>query len=230
VGEAVQLSLGGVARTFHIRGIFKTRFLTADLRAFIPRGALERLDPQARDRATTIIIRAARAGQEPELIEALRREGVAGTFGTWQDNAGIMRSVTKSFASINVLLSFVGLLIAAVTIFIVIYIDVMNRKQQIGILRALGIKAWIVRVTYMLKSAAYACSGLAIGLALFFAALVPWFRAHPFSLPICDAVLLVDARDLLLRAFAVVAVAMLSGLIPAVLATRMGILDAIRPQ
>jgi putative ABC transport system permease protein len=185
------------------------------------------MSPAAHDRATTIIVRADRTGREGAVIESLRRSGVVGTFGTWEDNAGIMKPVTKSFASINLLLSFVGLLIAAVTIFIVIYIDVMNRRQQIGILRALGIKSWIVRATYMLKSAAYATSGLAIGLALFFAVLVPFFVAHPFSLPICDAVLVVDARDLLVRAAALLAVAVVSGLIPAVLATRMGIVDAI---
>jgi putative ABC transport system permease protein len=185
------------------------------------------VNPAARDRATTIIVRAAETGHEAALIEALDRSGVDGTFGTWIENAGIMKTVTKSFASINILLSFVGLLIAAVTIFIVIYIDVMNRKQQIGILRAIGIKASLVCTTYVLKAGVYACLGLAIGLAIFFAVLVPFFAAHPVSLPICDAVLVVDVKDLLLRAVAVVAVASVSGLIPALLATRMRILTAI---
>jgi putative ABC transport system permease protein len=226
-GETVLLSLDGVTRPFKIRGVFRTKFLTTDLRAFITRRGYEQLDPAAHDRATTIIVRGERASRERALIESLRHSGVVGTFGTWEDNAGIMKPVTKSFASINLLLSFVALLIAAVTIFIVIYIDVMNRKQQIGILRALGIKTWIVRATYMLKSAAYAASGLAVGLAVFLAILVPTFSAHPFSLPICDAVLVVDARDLQIRAAALLLVAVVSGLIPAVLATRMGIVDTI---
>jgi putative ABC transport system permease protein len=227
VGETVVLSLGGVPHPFHIRGIFRTRFLTADLRAFITRQALEHLDPSAHDRATTILVRGTRTGQEAALIAALRQSGVVGTFGTWQDNAGIMKAVTRSFVSINALLSFVGLLIAAVTIFIVVYIDVMNRKQQIGILRALGIKTWVVRATYVLKAAVYASSGVAFGLAIFLAAVVPFFATHPLSLPICDAVLLVDGRELVLRAAAVLGVAVVSGLVPAVLATRLRILDAI---
>lgn len=226
-GETVSLRLGGVVRPFRIRGIFRTKFLTTDLRAFITRRALESMDPSSRDRATTIIVRSARTGGEQALIEALRRGGVEGTFSTWEDSAGIMKTVTKSFAGINALLSFVGLLIAAITIFIVISIDVMNRKAQIGILRALGINAWIIRATYMLKSAAYAGAGLALGLLVFFLVLVPGFAARPMSLPICDAVLAVDAGDLALRAGAVIGVAVVSGLIPAILATRMRILDAI---
>jgi putative ABC transport system permease protein len=138
-----------------------------------------------------------------------------------------LKTFTKSFGSITALLSFVGLMIAAVTIFIVIYIDVMNRKQEIGVLRAIGIKAWIIRATYMLQAAAYALFGIALGLGIFFAALVPFFAVRPLSLPICDAVLVVDAKYLVVRALAVLAVAVVSGLIPALLATRASILDAI---
>jgi putative ABC transport system permease protein len=228
VGDPVLLSLGGKTRSFRVGGIFRTKFLTTDLRAFLSRRALEEMDPRARDRATTIIVRAARTGREEALIEALEAHGVAGTFGTWQDNAGIMKAVTKSFSSINALLSFVGLLIAAVTVFIVIYIDVVNRRREIGILRALGIAAWVIRATYGMKSGIYALLGLALGLTIFFAVLVPVFAAHPLSLPICDAVLVVDGKDLLLRAAALLAVAVAAGLLPAIFATRRGgILDAI---
>ncbi len=227
VGETVLLSLDGVPHPFVIRGIFRTKFLTTDLRAFITRRAFERMSPGAQDRATTILVRSARTGHEQALIESLRRSGVRGAFGTWVDNAGIMKTVTKSFTSIDALLSFVGLMIAAVTIFIVVYIDVMNRKQQIGVLRALGVHAWTIRATYALKAAVYATLGIALGLGIFFGAIVPFFAAHPLSLPICDAVLVVDPAYLALRAVAVFSVAVVSGLVPALLATRAGILDTI---
>jgi putative ABC transport system permease protein len=138
-----------------------------------------------------------------------------------------MKSVTKSFRSINVLMSFVGLLIAAVTIFIVIYIDILNRKRQIGILRAIGIHAWIIRATYVLQSSVYALAGVIFGSAIFFAAIVPYFAAHPFSLPLCDAVLVINPLDFSVRAETVVLLAIVSGLIPTVLVTRMQILDAV---
>jgi putative ABC transport system permease protein len=227
VGETVELAMDGVVRPFTIRGIFRTKFLTTDLRAFITRRAFEEMAPSSRDRATTIIVRRVGSGDERALIDALRRGGTEGIFDTWHDNAGIMKPVTKSFRSIDALLSGVGLLIAAATIFIVVYIDVMNKKRQIGVLRALGIKAWIIRATYVLKATVFACLGLAIGSAIFFAVLVPFFAKHPFALPICDAVLIVDGPDLVVRVLALFAVAALSGLVPALLATRMGIVDAI---
>ena len=227
VGDTVLLSTYGAARAFTIRGIFKTKFLTADLRAFISRDAWERLDPEARDRATMILVKAKKRGRERALVDALRRTGVKGSFSTWQDSAGIMKSITKSFVSINVTLSFVGLFITAVTIFIVVYIDVMGRRRQIGVLRALGVEAWVVRLTYMLEAAVYAIAGLVLGLAIFLGVIVPIVAAHPFSLPLCDAVLSVDNQGLIIRGVAVLAVAIASGLVPALLATRLPILDAI---
>jgi putative ABC transport system permease protein len=227
VGDQVAVTLNGASRTFTVRGVFQTKLIISDERALISRRALERLNPLLADAATGFIIRAQKDGQEQAIIAALRERGVEGTFGTWQDSAGIMKSVTKSFRSIDVLMSFVGLLIAAVTIFIVVYIDVLNHKRQIGILRAIGLDTWMIRATYVLQSGLYALAGVAVGSGVFFGALVPYFRAHPFSLPLCDAVLLTNPRDYLARAGTVVLVAFVSGLIPAVAVTRMNLLDAV---
>lgn len=227
VGETIVLSTHGAVRPFTIRGIFKTKFLTTDLRAFISRDAWDRLDPAGHDRATMILVKGGKRGEEGALVDVLRASGIHGTFSTWKDSAGIMKSITKSFVSINITLSFVGLFITAVTIFIVVYIDVMDRRRQIGVLRALGVEPWVVRVTYMLEASVYALAGLLLGLVVFFGAVVPLVAAHPFSLPLCDAVLVVDPKELVVRGAAVLAVAIIAGLVPAVLATRMAILDAI---
>jgi len=79
----------------------------------------------------------------------------------------------------------------------------------------------------MLEASVYALAGLLLGLVVFFGAVVPLVAAHPFSLPLCDAVLVVDPKELVVRGAAVLAVAIIAGLVPAVLATRMAILDAI---
>jgi putative ABC transport system permease protein len=227
IGDAVVLTFNGTERLFTLRGVFRTRLMSTDARAFITRRALDIMSPATRDRASLIIVRDGRRGAERATIAALRRNGVVGTFGTWQENAGIMRSVTRSFVSINVLMSLVGVMIAAVTIFIVMYIDIFNRKRQIGILRAIGISPWVIRVTYVLQSTVYAIAGVIVGTTLFFAAIVPYFRANPFSLPIGDAVLVTNPADYLARAGTVIAVAIVSGLIPAVFVTRMPLLSTI---
>lgn len=227
VGEKVTLSIGPVNREFTIKGIFYTKFIETDQRVFITDKALEKMAPAYKDRATSIAIRLDREGNEDVVIDRLKDRGVKGKFYTWEEMAGLMKTVTKSFLSINVLLSLVGYLIAAVTIFIVIYIDISNKRQQIGILRAIGIKPYLIRAHYVLQTVIYSVSGVLLGAALFFSILVPYFKAHPFELPIGDAVLVINYADFVIRVEAVILVAIASGLIPAILVTRAKLLDEI---
>lgn len=227
VGQTIALVFNGTTKDFVIRGVFKTNFTNTDSRAFITRQALLAIDPGAADYGTNIIVKINKRGNELVVIDALRLSGIDATFNTWRDAAGLMKSVTKSFTSINVLMSFVGVLIAAVTIFIVIYIDISNKKRQIGILRAIGIKAYLIRATYVLQTAVYSVAGVLLGSAIFFWILVPYFNWHPFVLPICDATLRTNAADFIGRAEAVMLVAIVSGLIPAINVTRMKMLSAI---
>ncbi len=227
VGETLELIMPTGTKTFTIRGIFNTKFVNADSRIFVSEAALKELAPTLTDKATSILVRINKTGREDATIAALKANGVQGTFDTWHDAAGLIKSVTKSFLSINVIISFVGILIAAITIFIVIYIDITNKKRQIGILRAIGIKPWIIRMAYVLQSAVYSFAGVLVGTALFFGIIVPYFQIHPFVLPICDAVLVINPTDYILRAEAIMLVALISGLIPAIFVTRMKILNAI---
>jgi ABC-type antimicrobial peptide transport system permease subunit len=66
-----------------------------------------------------------------------------------------------------------------------------------------------------------------LGAVLYFAVIIPYFQVYPFKIPMADVSLAVDGTDFVLRIIAVVAVSLLSGLIPAILATRKNILDEI---
>lgn len=124
-------------------------------------------------------------------------------------------------------MTFVGILIAAVTVFIVIYVDIVNKRKQIGILRAIGIKPYIIISSYVILSAVYSVIGVLIGSAVFYFILVPYFGAHPFSLPICDATLVLSKTDYIARAEMIMWVSVISGLIPSAIITRTKMLDAI---
>ncbi|MDZ7798040.1 MAG: FtsX-like permease family protein [Patescibacteria group bacterium] len=226
VGEKVTLNLGEITKEFEIQGIFYTKFINTDQRAFITKKAWQELNPEADNKATSIIVRLdKRDGQT--AISKMKEKGINENFLTWENVSGLMDTVTSSFLSINILLTLVGTLIAAVTIFIVIYIDITNKKRQIGILRAIGIKPYIIRSAYVIQTSIYSVSGVLLGTALFFGILVPYFKAFPFELPIGDATLVVNPADYIFRLETIILVAIGSGLIPVFMVTRMKILDAI---
>jgi len=226
VGDKVTLTFDGFSKEFTIKGIFATKFVEADNRAFISANALSALIPATNNVATTIAVKTDKT-VDSNFIDKISALNIDGKVYSWQEAAGLMKSVAESFKSINALVSIVGILIAAITIFIIIYVDIVNKRKQIGILRAIGIKSYIIIFSYVILAAVYAVAGVILGTALFFAAIVPYFQAHPFVLPICDAVLVLSKLDYIARAEAIMWVSVISGLIPAALTTRTKILDAI---
>ncbi len=227
VGDKVTLTIGADAHDFTIVGIFYTKFIWTDQLGFISRKALDGMAPSFHDKASSILVRLNHPDDQQVVMGRLEAEGVEGTINTWQESSGLMKSVIKSFVTVNALLTLVGFIIAAVTIFIIIYVDITHKRRQIGILRAIGIKGYLIRATYILQSLVYSLFGVLLGAVLYFAVIVPYFKVYPFKIPMADVSLAVDGTDFVLRIIAVVAVSLLSGLIPAILATRKNILDEI---
>lgn len=228
VGDQVRVSALGANTALTVRGIVSTKFLDTDQKAFITRQAAIKANPALANTVTSIIIRLNDKADGEQAVESLRQmSGSVANIYTWQDAAGLMRSVSSSFTSIDVILSFVAVLIAAITIFIVIYLDISGRKREIGILRAIGIKPSIIQWAYVLQTLFYTFIGVIVGSVLFFGAIVPYFAVHPFALPIVDASLSFEAADLTIRIESIFVVAVLSGLIPTIHFTRIKLLDAI---
>lgn len=227
VGEAVILEAAGIRKRFIIKGIFYTRFLDTDKRAFITRAAVDSITPLFGNLASSMIVRIDKTGDEKQVIQELERMSIRGRKFTWREVAGYLDSVTESFSHINTLLTMVGMLIAAITIFIVIYVDLSSRRQQIGVLRAIGIKPYLIRFTYVLLTLVYSMAGIVIGLLVLLYGIAPWMKRHPFEMPIGDAMLIIDYHDLFFRALMVIVVAVVSGLIPVFITTKARILDAV---
>jgi putative ABC transport system permease protein len=227
VGDKVDLIYDGGSKIFTIKGIYNTGFVQSDERAFITSEALKDIMPNLNNKATTINIRVNQAADETKVINTIEKNKIDVNVYSWQDAAGIMKSVSDSFLSINVLLSFTSVMIAAVTIIIIIYVTIINKRKEIGILRAIGIKPYIIVFSYVILSAIYAFIGIIVGTAIFFWILVPYFQVHPFVLPICDAVLVLNGPDYLVRAEAIMWVSIFGGLVPAVIVTRAKMLNAI---
>lgn len=226
VGDKVNVIFDGFEKTFTIKGIFNTKFVESDARAFITEKAFKNIAPIMTNKATSINIKTPN-NKEEAVLEKVVQQNPSQDAYLWDEAAGMMKSTSSSFTSINALLTIVGVIIASVTTFIVIYVDIINRKRQIGILRAIGIKPYIIVVSYAIIAAVYATLGILLGSLIFQFALIPYFIANPFELPITDAVLNLTWVEYISRIEIVSWVAVISGLVPAIIVTRTKMLDAI---
>ena len=145
----------------------------------------------------------------------------------WEDYAGIVSSMTNSFSLINTILDIVNLLIAATTIFIVTYIDVANRKRQIGIQRAIGITPAAITLAYLMRVMFYAIVAAALAGLIFTNALVPVEAQHPFHFPLGDVYLITTHAGMMRTVLVLLGTAVIAGSMPVRAVLRIKILDAI---
>jgi putative ABC transport system permease protein len=226
-GQRVTMLINGQARQFTIKGVYYTKYFEADRQAFITQKSLDEIMPVTAGKTSTIIIKTRKKGDEETVLARLKKTVPGAQFLTWKEASGLMKSVTNSFVTIDALLTTVGFVIAAVVIFIIVYVDINDKRRQIGIFRAIGIKSYLVSSTYILQSTIFSVVGVLVGSAIFFFAIIPYFHAYPFKIPLGDVSMYVNITGYIWRAIAVIAVSIISGMIPAILATRKPILDEI---
>lgn len=234
VGDKVTININGKKFNVKVGGIASTKFYNVDIQAYVSRGLWRKLTSGmpsnlvAGDNDASMIVVRASHGREFSVQRSLADLNYTGLrVHNWRDGATVMDTITGSFQSLNTIMLMVGIIIAAVTIFIVIYVDIINKRRQIGIQRAIGVKPRVIVFSYILLALFYAVCGVIVGLVIFLGGLVPYVVAHPFSLPIADVTLNVSWSELLVRAEIVLAVAIISGAIPAIMASRMKMLEAI---
>jgi putative ABC transport system permease protein len=135
--------------------------------------------------------------------------------------------MTRSFDQIIAILRTTALIVAAITIFIVTYVDLVNKRRQIGIERAIGITSTSIVLSYIIRAVIYAAFGILAAALIFRYVVVPIEGQHPFHFPFGDVTLAVDVPELVSSAAILCAVAVVSAFIPAWQTVRTKIIDAI---
>jgi putative ABC transport system permease protein len=217
----------GVTRKYTIKGIYATVFPLADMTIFVTQKEMESV-LGLHDRASEIIIRTDEAYSEEYYIQELRNAGVElQDIRPWQDFIGLVFSLVQTFDIIKRIILVIGLIVAGVTIFIVIFIATISRKKQIGIMKAIGMKEGIIVASYIMLALFYAIVGIGIGIALIELVATPYFIAHPLNFPMGKVSLMIIRSEFLTSIISMLAVSIIAGFIPSWQVSRENIIKAI---
>lgn len=230
VGDRVRLTYpGGIQREYTVKGIFKAREGMANSQAYITTEEMASASGMdaGTDRASQILIRTQPGVDESRVIAHLQSLGINGQVRGWMEYGGSVGGIVSSFGVISSLIGGIGLVVAGVVMFIVIYINVANRRRQIGILRAIGINRKVVLASYLLQSLLFAVLGIIFGGLIFGYIIKPFFDAHPIELPIGLVSLAADPATIRNAIIGLLIAAILAGVIPVLNITRQSIIKAI---
>ncbi|MGD0854397.1 MAG: FtsX-like permease family protein [Dehalococcoidia bacterium] len=219
IGDKVQVTYANeVQREYTIKGIFRAReMMVADHLAFVTRREMVSVLGRSNfsDRASEILVKADKSGIEDSLASQLKALGTDLQVRTFKEYGGAYRSVISTFELIMGIIGGTGLMVAAIVMFIIIYINVLSKKRQIGILRAIGIPHNAVLGSYLIQALFYSLMGILLGWLIIRVVLQPYFIMHPIDLPLGFLSLHIESGSIIGSAAGLTFASLLAGLIPA---------------
>jgi putative ABC transport system permease protein len=231
VGDKVRLTYpNGVQREYEIKGIFQAREITqADRLAFVTRSEMASVLGETifADRASQILVSIEETADESQIITELEALDINGEIRSWREYGGAVGGIVSSFDVIASLISGIGLVVAAIIMFIVIYINVISKKRQIGILRAIGINRKVIFYSYLTQALFYTVLGIIFGGLIFGFGLKPYFDAYPLDLPIGLVTLAIKEETVRNAVLGLLVAAIFAGFIPVLSIIRQSIIKAI---
>ncbi len=230
IGTKIRIQVGDVTREVVVKGIIKSKVDSLTRNAFM-------IDSQFRsmigrnDGNVDQIVMKLKGGADPIAVKrALILRGVDqyAKVQTYADaQPQFLKDIINTFNMLGSAIGSIGLVVASITIFIVIFINAITRRKYIGILKGIGISGRVIEYSYVFQSMFYAVLGSAIGMVILYGLLVPLFIAHPIDFPFSDGILVAPLGSTLFRVGLLIFATVIAGFIPAWMIIRKNTLDSI---
>ena len=229
-GDSVRLTVGDVSKEFTVKGIIQSKVDEVSLNTYIPEREFRRLFGRIDRNADQIVVRVERVGSENEVKDALVNTGL-NEFAKIQtyDEAKpkFITDIKNTFNTLGTFIGSIGIVVASITIFIIIFINALSRRRHIGILKGIGIERRAIEIAYVIQAAFYALLGSALGALITFGFLIGYFERNPIKFPFSDGILVADPTETFYRFLVLFIITLLAGFLPAWMIVRQNTLNSI---
>ena len=229
-GVPVRLTAGDVSKEFIVKGIVQSKVDEVSLNTYIPEREFRRLFGRLNPDADQIVIRVAKPEQESAVQRGLIASGFANYVKIQLYEEAKPKFITDIKNTMNLLGTFIGsigIVVASITIFIIIFINAISRRQQIGILKGIGIERRAIEIAYVIQAAFYALLGSALGALLTYGFLIGFFERNPIKFPFSDGILVAPPEETFIRFVVLFAITLVAGFVPAWLIVKQNTLNSI---
>lgn len=229
-GDKVKITVNGKTQEFIVKGIVKSKVGEVSIRAFVTKGDYLRLVDRGSLNANEIALRHSAAITDDAAKDYFVKSGF-GDFAKIQTASeaipDFLNQIKLAFGVLGNMIGAIGIVVASITIFIVIFINAVTRRKFIGIMKGIGVSSLAIQISYLLQSLFYAIAGSVLGTIILYGLLVPLVAKHPIDFPFSDGILVAEPSGTLIRIIILLIVTLIAGFIPARMIVRKNTLDSI---
>ena len=229
-GTKVRVTIGTTTQEYKVKGILKIKAGDLSSGIFMVDSELRKFANKNISDVDEIAIKLNKDGNAVKVRDTLLQNGFGeyAKIQTFEEGTpAFVINMKQLFGALGTLFGSVGVVVAAITLFIVIFINALTKRRQIGILKGIGITSGTILWSYVFQSMFYAFCGSMLGLLATFGWLKPFFDRNPIDFPFSDGILVADVSTTMMRVATLIIVAMLAGFIPAWMVVRRNTLNAI---
>ncbi|MCX9010488.1 MAG: FtsX-like permease family protein [Candidatus Methanoperedens sp.] len=229
VGDEATLTFENMkVKVYNIKGIVRTGIADFDSSTVIV--PLSEADQQLAidNSASVILIKLSNKDMAGTYRMAIAKNLEVSNVKTWEEEAEYVLSFSDAWKGFSSTISAMGLIAAAISVGIVIYINVVHKTRQIGIMKAIGAKDGFIFTVFVMEALLFGVIGVTIGNGIGYLG-VKYLETHPFYDALSQS--WVGARFGYYLVYNATAVSfgatILAGVYPAIKASRVNIIEAI---
>ena len=229
-GDTVRLTLGDVSKEFVVKGLVQSKVDEVNLSTFIPEREFRRLFNRLDRNADQIVIRTVNPEDNAKIVASMEASGLTqfAKILTFEENLPkFLIDIKNTFNVLGTFIGSIGIVVASITIFIIIFINALSRRRHIGILKGIGIERQVIEIAYVAQAAFYALTGSFLGALLTYGFLVPYFDKNPIQFPFSDGILSADPEGTFYKFVILFVITLIAGFVPAWMIAKQNTLNAI---
>lgn len=229
-GSKVLITSGAQTREFTVKGIIASKVDMVSIGVYMTELDFRRMFNRVNHNVNQIVVKISPGYTGVVVRDRLRNAGLSelAEINDFEEvEPKFVVDVRNTFTLLGLIVGITGIIVASITIFIIIFINALSRRQQIGILKAVGITRKTIEYAYITQAFIYAAVGSTLGILITQFILVPYLLQNPIDFPFSDVSLSVSLTGMIYKGIVLTAVACIAGFVPVWIIARKNTLDSI---
>jgi len=219
----------GKMEKIKVQGIYSQEFAGSDIYVYMTEEKAKKVFNISDnvDEASEILIKTTQKYFDEKKIKSdLNYLGINAKITSWTKKLGAITQVTDSLLIISKMSAIIGIIVAFATIYIMIFISVLQKQTQIGVLKAIGIPKKVILGSYLVQSLFYGIFGSIIGI-LITSVVMYYMTLNPLMMPMGEIIPIIKLSDYVTSTIVLLGSSLIAGYFASNGVIKKNILDAI---